>query len=179
MNETLNHNLLFEIDGFPEYFINRQGDVWSGKWGKLRRLKASVNNNGYRNGGFCSRHGVQSTKKVARLVAKTFIPNPDNKKMVDHINRIRTDNRVENLRWVTREENSRNQSKYRNNKSGITGVCLHDGKKGWVAHWYDNNGKLRSKYFSLNKYGKNEAKRLAINYRLQMEEKFYPTLTKA
>ena len=52
-----------------------------------------------------SKNGKQNTYSVHRLVATAFLDNPENKPCVDHINTIRTDNRIENLRWVSYEEN--------------------------------------------------------------------------
>lgn len=82
--------------------------------GKVRRdrdrriLKAIINkSNGYRYVDLRYYRGGKMMK-VSRLVALTFIPNPMNKTDVDHINTIRTDDRMSNLRWATRKENMNN-----------------------------------------------------------------------
>ena len=54
----------------------------------------------------------QKQYKKHRLIALQFIPNddPDNKSFIDHINHIRSDNRIENLRWCSSSENTKNRS---------------------------------------------------------------------
>jgi hypothetical protein len=56
--------------------------------------------------------------KMHRLVAEVFIPNPENKPYVDHIDTDRTNNDVTNLRWVTQEENMRNEQTRENLRKG-------------------------------------------------------------
>lgn len=55
-----------------------------------------------------SKKGIVKREKIHRLVANAFIENPLNKEQVDHINTVKNDNRVENLRWATKAENQLN-----------------------------------------------------------------------
>ena len=55
-----------------------------------------------------NRYLCVGTFYIHRAVAELFVPNPENKPYIDHINTVTTDNRAENLRWVTQAENNRN-----------------------------------------------------------------------
>lgn len=97
------------------YHVTRDGRVFSLNYnhtGEVKELKLCNNGRGY-SMVLLSHNGTKKFVQVARLVALAYIPNPNNKPEVDHINRIRTDNRVENLRWVTKSENALNRDKYK------------------------------------------------------------------
>lgn len=98
-----------EIKKIKGYYVSNIGRVKT-PYGNI--LKGSIDNNGYKNIAV-KNNGKFMTVHIARLVAETFIPNPENKPCVDHINTIKTDNRVENLRWVTYKENMRNPITYK------------------------------------------------------------------
>ncbi|KAA6303151.1 MAG: hypothetical protein EZS26_000754 [Candidatus Ordinivivax streblomastigis] len=70
-------------------------------------LKQNLSTTGYYQLLLC-KNGKPKRYKTHRVIAQTFIPNPENKPMIDHINGIPTDNRVENLRWVNQTENMNN-----------------------------------------------------------------------
>lgn len=90
----------------PRYKVSRDGRIICLNWGRTgipRMCSLIVNSWGYV---VVYIDGVQ--KKVHRIVAETFIPNPQNKPQVDHINTNTLDNRVWNLRWTTAKENNNN-----------------------------------------------------------------------
>lgn len=93
------------IKGFEDYLITDTGRVYSLK--KERYLKPQPTRYEYLQVVLC-KSGKTCAKYVHRLVAEAFIENPENKPTVDHINRIRTDNRVENLRWANSKEQREN-----------------------------------------------------------------------
>ena len=98
-----------EVKDFPNYLIYPDGRVWT-KNEKGKFMKSNINKKtGYSYVILCH-NGKQKTYRIHRLVAEHYIPNLDNKPFVDHINRDRGDNRIENLRWATKSENERNRT---------------------------------------------------------------------
>lgn len=94
------------IKDYPGYYVSSHGRVKSTKQGG-RILRPAIDSYGYLIVRLCNEVG-KKTRTIHRLVAEAFVQNPSNKPEVDHINTIRTDNRAENLRWVTSKENANN-----------------------------------------------------------------------
>lgn len=104
-----------DIKGFEGlYKISNTGKILSLKYKNGRKptlKKPNLCKEGYYVINLCKDY-KNKICRVHRLIAEAFIPNPENKPQVDHINAVRTDNRIENLRWVTNFENSRNPITY-------------------------------------------------------------------
>lgn len=91
------------IDGYENYAISNYGNVWS----YALNRKMSINTAGsYSRVGLRKHKGAkQDSKLVHRLVAQAFIPNPDDKPQVNHIDENKKNNYVENSEWATPSEN--------------------------------------------------------------------------
>lgn len=72
---------------------------------KEKLLVANVCGTGYKKVVLC-KNGEIENKNIHRLVAEAFIPNPDNKPCVNHIDCDKTNNNIENLEWCTQSENA-------------------------------------------------------------------------
>lgn len=81
-----------------DYAVSSYGRMYSKRAGRCLSIK-SFDNDGYVK---VAPHG--NTKRLNRIVAQTFIPNPDSKTTVNHIDGNKKNNRVDNLEWSTRSE---------------------------------------------------------------------------
>ena len=94
-----------------QYEVSTMGEVRSNFTNKV--LKCGTDTDGYLQF-ICCKDGKKITKRVHQAVAITFLDNPENKPTIDHVNRDKKDNRLENLRWATRSEQNRNKNGYGN-----------------------------------------------------------------
>tara|TARA_R110000803_G_scaffold73064_1_gene136782 strand:+ start:2668 stop:3150 length:483 start_codon:yes stop_codon:yes gene_type:complete len=118
-----------EIQGYNNYLIYPDGRVFS-KFGKGRFLK-HLSDGVYNFVQLCNNGKCEIKPKVHRLVAIHYIPNPDNKSEVDHIDRNPLNNDVSNLRWVTALENSQNKGMSKNNTTGHKNIYYQKKNDSW------------------------------------------------
>lgn len=143
-----------EIQGFPNYRINKQGQVFSNYKYKTnipcdtwREVKPVLDKGvGYYLVTLVNQ-GKRSNKHIHRLLATHFIPNPFNKPQVNHIDGNKQNNALSNLEWVTSQENSRH--------AVDMGLCDDRRQKQEVAILqYDLDDNLVAEHVSLHEAGR-------------------------
>ncbi len=167
----------YPIKNFKGYFISKCGKVLSTrpKNGRgecdmkhLREINPCINNHGYKT--IHLFNGKKMVKSIHTILGDTFLKDSKNENVeIDHIDRNRLNNNLNNLRFVSKSDNQRN-------KNG-TGVFKRLDNRWnhefYVATWFDEKGKNKQKSFSINKYGEDEAFKLATELRQEMVEKYY------
>lgn len=130
------------------YKISNLGNLQSRAKNKnWKLLKSNYGHYGYLTVGLY-KNKKASNFRVNRLVAEAFLPNPKEKPVVNHINGIKWDNRVENLEWVTYSENGLHAYEKLQNVS--------KGSGGKIVYKYTINGNFIGKYRSAVKAGESE-----------------------
>ena len=118
------------IEKYDGYFVTKEGLIYSAKTN--RYLKFSYDKQGYARVGLSVGNYKTKTIKVHRLVAETFIDNPQSKGDVNHIDGVKSNNHVDNLEWNTRSENiihAYNNGLKTNTEKQIKGVKERFSKK--------------------------------------------------
>jgi hypothetical protein len=132
-----------DIHGYEGmYQVSDLGRVKSFKLNKERILKPGISRNGYLHVVLCN-EGKQKNVKIHKLVAMAFLnhkPDGTNKIVVDHLNNIRTDNRLENLQLISNRENCSKDRKGFTSK--YTGVSWSKASNKWLSI-IEINGKIK------------------------------------
>jgi len=129
-----------KIEGYEKYEVS--------DWGRVRRgenvLKGVVGSNGYLQVGLY-KDGIKAWKYIHRLVCLSFLPNPEGKRTVNHIDENKANNLLENLEWATDSE----QKLHSPNPVGVSGHRhLRQQPSGsWLVRIHRNNVCVFSKTF--------------------------------
>jgi len=118
-----------EVVDYPNYLIYDDGRVYS-KY-RNRFINPRMEKNGYLKIDLCQ-NKKHKTFRIHRLVALHYIPLVEDKDIVDHIDRNRTNNHFSNLRWCNSSENAINTGVHKDNKLGIKNISFDKHKNNYV-----------------------------------------------
>jgi hypothetical protein len=127
-----------EIKGFSNYLINKEGRIFGKHYKKEIIFQIE---DGYKKTRLVDDEGKRQSCRLHRLLGIQYIPNPDNLECIDHIDRNRLNNSLDNLRWVSKRENCRNMDENRRSKGSIfldKSTTARVGKDYWKANIYIN-----------------------------------------
>jgi hypothetical protein len=159
-----------------KYSINRLGEIIHiYKNGKKRVMKPYLEKHGYLRHTLTDNNGKNRKFYLHRLLALTFLQNPNNWPCIDHKDHNRQNNSLSNLKFATYLQNARNRKVNKNNNTGFRGVRYKKvGKREYfIATWSNEDSKERAKYFNIKKLGREEALKKAIEMRKEMEDLYY------
>jgi hypothetical protein len=118
------------LENGENYSISNLGEVKNDVTGRI--MKHAIHKTGYHHIGLC-KNGKYKWYLIHRMIALAFSKNPMNLQTVDHIDRNKDNNRLENLRWASKSEQQTNRSKRKNKSSQYIGVCWHKSRAKWCA----------------------------------------------
>lgn len=166
-------NDYFYYDETSPTCLRRVRDIWSGKDYRILSVRKDEIA-GYKDGHYWTIVLHKKKYVLHRIIWEIHNGVIPEGMFIDHIDGDKYNNKIENLRVVSRFGNARNVRMNIKNKSGVTGVSLHEDVRrnpsvdAWVANWKNLDNKLVTKSFSINKYGYDEAFRLACEWREKM-----------
>jgi hypothetical protein len=120
-----------EVRGYNNYLIDPYGNIYSKNINGI--LKPFPNKDGYLQVDL-SNDGESKRYLIHRLVAEHYIDNPENLPEVDHEDRIKSNNDISNLSWMTHLQNCQNKGIYKNNQLGIKNISYD---KSWNGYRYE------------------------------------------
>lgn len=147
--KTIEENGFYQVSTFGRSRSIARKTKFGATFHRVRYLSPQLSNQGYARLTVRMDDGTKKTFLLHRLVARAFIPNPENKPQINHKNFNRADNRIENLEWATASENN-------------THVCDAGRKRPW--------GQIKLKNFQVKEIksrlisGKETHKTIALDY---------------
>lgn len=115
MKDDISLNTIRKVKDYPDYEISEDGIVFNIKTSHI--VAPQLKKTGY----YCvwlKNDKGRRLMSLHRILLEAFVPNPDNLPLIDHIDRNRLNNSLENLRWCTHAENCRNRNRHKSNKLG-------------------------------------------------------------